>query len=329
MTGKYLGLLAVAAVFVAAGTPAAAADKGTFQLDWLPGGDKAPIYICVSKGFCAKEGLDVTIAPGRGSSDAITKMAAGVSDIGTAGLSSLMAAAARESVPVTAVMSYMTKGPHAFLTTKDTGIKVFADIKAKSVATAPFSSSNVFLPLVLVANGVPVESVKLTKTEPGAMGPMLMTGRVQAIIAWQTNVTRYGAQAKAAGKELVVLPWSDVGLTMYAASLMASDKFLKERPAVAKRFVKAYRASALFMRDNPKMAAEAVAAVVPEVKASTAIGSVTDTIPLLFNEVTEKDGQGVFEPRRLATTWKWVAKAQKLKENSLDPEKIVNRSFLN
>ena len=69
------------------------------------------------------------------------------------------------------------------------------------------------------------------------------------------------------------------------------------------------------MRDNPKMAAEAVAAVVPEVKASTAIGSVTDTIPLLFNEVTEKDGQGVFEPRRLATTWKWVAKAQKLKEN--------------
>lgn len=329
MTGKFVGLLAAAAVVAGTGSAAVAADKVTFQLDWLPGGDKAPIYICVSKGFCAKEGLDVTIAPGRGSSDAITKMAAGASDIGTAGLSALMAAKARENVPVTAVMSYMTKGPHAFLTTKDTGIKAFADIKAKSVATAPFSSSNVFLPLVLSANGVPADSVKLTKTEPGAMGPMLMTGRVQAIIAWQTNTTRYAGQAKAAGKELVVLPWSDVGLTMYAASLMASDKFLKERPAVAKRFVKAYRMSALFMRDNPRLAAEAVATVVPEVKAETAIGSVTDTIPLLFNEVTKKDGQGVFEKARLATTWKWVAKAQKLKETSLDPETVVDRSFLN
>lgn len=329
MTGKFLGALAMAALIAGSTASANAADKVTFQLDWLPGGDKAPIYICVSKGFCAKEGLDVTIAPGRGSSDAITKMAAGVSDIGTAGLSALMAAAAREQVPVTAVMSYMTKGPHAFMTTKDSGIKAFADIKAKSVATAPFSSSNVFLPLVLAANGVPASSVKLTKTEPGAMGPMLMTGRVQAIIAWQTNATRYAAQAKAAGKDLVVLPWSDVGLTMYAASLMASDKFLKERPAVARRFVKAYRASALFMRDNPKLAAEAVSSVVPEVKASTAIGSVMDTLPLLFNDVTEKDGQGVFEPKRLATTWAWVAKAQKLKQGALDPEKIVDRSFLN
>jgi len=321
--------LAVAAAVVAGGAgSAAAADKVTFQLDWLPGGDKAPIYICVAQGVCAKEGLEVTIAPGRGSSDALTKMAAGASDIGTAGLGSLMAAAARESVPIKALMSYMSKGPHAFFTTKDTGITAFTDIRGKSVATAPFSSSNVFMPLVLEANGVPADSIKLTKTEPGAMAPMLMTGRVQAIVAWVTNVSSYSEQAKEAGKDLVVLPWSDVGLVMYSASLMASDKFLKERPDVAKRFVKAYKASIELMGKDPELGAKSVASVVPEVNAKTEIGRVKDTLPLVFNEVSKADGIGALTPERLKTTWKWVSKSQKLEESSLDPETIVDRSFL-
>lgn len=328
MPGRIIRSLAAAAVLAGATTSASAAEKVTFQLDWLPGGDKAPIYICVTRGICAEEGLDVTIAPGRGSSDAITKMAAGASDVGTAGLSALMAAAAREKVPVKAVMSYMTKGPHAFMTTKDQGIAAFKDIKGKSVATAPFSSSNVFLPLVLESNGIAADGIKLTKTEPGAMGPMLMTGRVNAFIAWVTNSARYKAQAMEAGKELVVLPWSEVGLKMYAATLMASDKFLTERPEAAKKFIKAYKLSVIYMRDNPEDAAAAVAEAVPEVKKETALGSVKDTLPLLFNDVTTANGQGVFEAKQLAETWAWVAKSQKLEVSALDPEKIVDRSFL-
>jgi NitT/TauT family transport system substrate-binding protein len=87
----------------AAITAAQAADKVVFQLDWLPCGDKAPIYVCINKGFCADAGLEVSIESGRGSSEAITKMATGVSDIGSAGIGALMAAKAGEGVPVTAV----------------------------------------------------------------------------------------------------------------------------------------------------------------------------------------------------------------------------------
>ena len=49
-----------------------AADKLTFQLDWLPNGDKAFAYVALKQGFYAAEGLEVSIIPGRGSSDAIT-----------------------------------------------------------------------------------------------------------------------------------------------------------------------------------------------------------------------------------------------------------------
>lgn len=307
---------------------ALAMDKVTYQLDWLPGGDKSPIYICVQQGFCEEAGIEISIEPGRGSSEAITKLATGSSDIGSAGLGALMAARATEDVPVTAVMSIFNTGPHAFYTTKDQGIASLADVKGKKIATSPFTASNVYLPLVLADNGMSETDIELTKADPGALGPLLMTGQQNAIIAWLTDVTRYSTQAAEAGKEIVVLPWADAGLVLYSASLVASDKFLAERPEVAKRFIGAFKKSVEFAQANPEGAGESVAAMVPELDAAYVTSSWGDASVLVFNEVTETDGLGVFEPERLAATWARVAAAQGLDPAALDPEAVVDRSFL-
>lgn len=304
-----------------------AADKVVFQLDWLPGGDKSAIFICIQQGFCADAGLEITIESGRGSSEAITKLATGVSDIGISGIGALMAARANEDAPVTAVMSLFNKGPHAFYTVKGT-METIEDVKGKTVATSPFTESNVYLPLVLMDLGMEESDITLNKVDPGALGPMLMTGATDVIIAWMTDLTRYTTQAAAAGKELAVFPWSDAGLELYSASLVASDAFLAERPEVARRFIAAYRRSLEFMRDNPAGAAESVIAMVPELSAENVEGQVKDTIGLIFNEVTEEDGLGVFTPERLQATWKRVAAAQGLDEAGLDPETLVDRSFV-
>lgn len=321
-------LLPAALLAVLLGTPAMALDKVTYQLDWLPGGDKAPIYVCIAEGFCEAEGIEVSIEPGRGSSEAITKLATGASDIGSAGIGALMAARATEGVPVTAVMNIFNMGPHAFYTTKDTGIAAITDVKGKSIATSPFTSSNVFLPLVLADNGLSEEDITLTKADPGALGPMLMTGQADAIIAWLTDVSRYTGQAKAAGKEIVILPWADAGLELYSASLVASDSFLAERPDVAKRFVKAFKTSLEFSHANPDKAAEAVASVVPELSAEDVKGSWLDASKLAFNDVTEEYGLGAIDADRLAATWARVAASQGLDPASLDPETTVDRSFM-
>jgi len=305
-----------------------AADAVTYQLDWLPGGDKSPIYVCIHEGFCADAGLDVTIEPGRGSSEAVTKLATGTSDIGVAGIGALMAAKATEGVPVTAVMNIFNMGPHAFYTTADTGIAALADVKGKSIATSPFTSSNVYLPLVLADNGMSEEDIALTKADPGALGPLLMTGQADAIIAWLTDVSRYTGQAEEAGKEIVVLPWADAGLELYSASLVASDAFLAERPDVAKRFIAAFTQSLIFAYENPEKAGEAVAAIVPELSAEDVMGSWLDASKLVFNEVTEQYGLGAFDADRLAATWDRVAASQGLDPAALDPESVVDRSFM-
>jgi NitT/TauT family transport system substrate-binding protein len=318
----------VAAAALTSATTAMAADKVVYQLDWLPGGDKAPIYVCIVEGFCEEAGLEISIEPGRGTSEAITKMATGTSDIGTGGIGALMAARASEAVPVTAVWNYFNMGPHAFYTTTDTGITSIEDIKGKTIATSPFTSSNVYLPLVLGENGMSEEDITLTKADPGALGPLLMTGQADAIIAWLTDITRYTVQSADAGKEIVILPWADAGLEMYSASLMASDKFLSERPDVAKRFIKAYQTSVEFAYENPEKAGAAVAAMVPELDAEEMTSSWLDAAKLVFNETTEIFPLGTLDADRLAATWDRVAESQGLDPASLDPESVVDRSFM-
>lgn len=321
--------MSAATILGLAAAPAAmAADQVVFQLDWLPGGDKAPIYVCIDKGFCADAGIEVKIEPGRGSSEAITRLATGASDIGSADIGALMAAKVAENVPITPIMSIFNKGPHAFFALKDSGVSTIEDVKGKKVATSPFTSSNVFLPLVLADKGLTEADITLTKTDPGALGPMLMTGATDVIIAWMTNVSIFEGQAAQAGKELEILPWYAAGLDLYSASLLASDKFLTERPDVARRFVKAFKTSMEYVKAEPKESAAAVNRLVPELPADLVEGAIMDTMILEFNEVTDKDGLGVFEPTRLAETWKRVSASQKLDPAALDPEKLVNRSFL-
>lgn len=327
---SYITTALTSVTFVGLGAAASAADLDdvTFQLDWLPGGDKSPVYVCIQEGICEKHGLDVTLKGGRGSSQAITFLAAGQSDIGTAGIAAVMAAAANEDAPVSLVASVFTQAPHAFYTLKSSGIDTIEEVAGKKIVTSPFSSSNVFLPLVLGEMGLSEDDVELVKSEPGALGPMLMTGSADVMIAWMTNVTRYGGQAAEAGEELNVMPWTMGGLDLYGLSLVASDVFLEERPQVAARFVDAYIESLAFTKDNPVKAAEAVVGMVPELDVDTVLGSVNDMLVLAFNEVTEADGLGTLTPERMAVTWELVAKSQGMAMDALDPEELVARDLM-
>lgn len=325
---KKVSKMLTLAVAVSASSLALAADKVRFQLDWLPGGDKAPVYVGVKQGFFAAEDLEVTISTSRGSTDALTKIATGQADMGSADIGALMAARALDKVPVSAVYMIYNQAPHAFFTLTTSSIKSINDIPGKKVATSPFTSSNAFMPLVLEANSLPADAVTLTKTDPGALGPMLMTGNTDAIIAWVTNVALFKAQAASAGKDIRVLPWSEAGLELYSAAIVAGDSFLKKNPDVAKRFMRAYQKALVFTNQNPEQAAKDLQSMVPEIDPKVAADQIRDTMQLVFNKVSETDGLGVMTPERIAQTWKYVAKANELAESSLDPETLVNRQFI-
>ena len=73
-------------------TAADTSQKRTIKVNpsWLLQGDNAPLTMAIDKGYFPAEGLDVKIERGYGSSDTITKVAAGQFEIGFGDIYSMM-----------------------------------------------------------------------------------------------------------------------------------------------------------------------------------------------------------------------------------------------
>lgn len=307
---------------------AAAADKLTYMNDWLPGGDKALPFYAVQKGLFAAEGIDLTVQTARGSSEAITRIATGSADVGSGGFAALLQARAESNVPVTAVMSVFTVQPDSLFTVEGGPIKSIKDVAGHKIATATFTSSNVIWPIILKKAGIDAGSVTLLKVDPAALVPMLATGQVDATINWSTASPPFVKALEASGKKLAILPWSAAGFDGYGYSVYASNKLLADRPDVARRFLAAFMKGMKMALANPKDVAAAMKAQFPEMDEALVEQQFMTIVPLIENEISKAEGFGNFDKERLAKTWEWTASAQNMPLDKLDPEKVVDRSFL-
>jgi len=311
-----------------AGVPAMAAGKYVLMLDWLPSGDKAPAYVALEKGYFADNGLDITIENARGSTDALTKLGTGVADFATAGLPSLMSAAAQSSIPIKAIYSVYTKQPDSLFVITGGPIKTLKDVVGHKIGTTTFTSSNTLWPLILKQNNIDPASIQLVKVDPSVLAPMLASGRVDATISWLTVAPTYENVLEQAGKKMTVLPWSKYGLDGYGFSIFASDRVLQSDPQAVAKFLRAFRKAVDFALQNPDAAGAAVHAAASSVDPVVAAAAFRSAIPLIKNDISAKDGPGKFEPGLLKKTWEWVAKSENYPMDKIDPERLVNRTFL-
>jgi len=102
--------LFAALVLCLLGAPSAtAADQLTYQLGWLPGGERAPAFLALEKGLFAAENLDVKILAGRGGSEVLTKLGTNSVDIGEVTMDVYFYGKAEGGIAATAVMPFFTK----------------------------------------------------------------------------------------------------------------------------------------------------------------------------------------------------------------------------
>lgn len=306
---------------------AAAQDKVVLQLNWLPSGQKVAPYIGRERGLFAKRGIDLEIKRGFGSADTVTKVATGAADFGYVDVANIMAGDDEVVARVKAIMSMFSKTPHAIITTTDRNIRSLKDLRGKTIATSPFSSSNFFLPLVLSQAGVPLESVKIDRVEAATLTPLLVQGRVDGAVLWSPDEAFVAPLAAKAGKKILVVPFSETGFNMYGLSVATSSNMIQTKPDLVRRFVDAIHASHMLMRDEPGAGAQALARSEPQVDASYAKHEAELTNALMFNEISQRDGFGAFSPELLKSTYDWMVKANQIKKPR-DPETFVDRRFL-
>ncbi|WP_213956664.1 MULTISPECIES: ABC transporter substrate-binding protein [unclassified Variovorax] len=321
-------MMVAAALLLGAASSAVAADKIAYQLGWIPSGANGIEYLAKAENYFAKAGLDVEIRNGNGSADAITRVAAGSADMTAVGIESVYAAVAQQKLPIRVIYSIYSKKPdsiHLWAAMPFTGLK---DLAGKKIATSAYSSINVVWPLFLQKNGVDPASVNLLKVDAVALAPLVASGQVDGILEWVTGAPTDALVMKSAGKEMRVVKWSDFGYDSYGYVIVANEKFLKERPEVARRFLDAFVKASAAAVANPSAVGVAMAKTVSGLDAKVSGEEFGASVPLIDNEISRRDGPGRFDAERVKTTWGWVAKSQGLSATALDPMAVIDQSFL-
>jgi len=317
MPMKPASLITLAAALAAATlvdvTAASAADKVRFQTDWLPSGEHAMYYGGWQKGIFAEEGIDITITRGYGSGDTVTKLAGGAFDFGVADVAAVTTARARQNVPVKSIAVLYTQSPHSLFVLKSSGITSFKGLEGKRIGITPGNSHKFYFPKVAERAGTDPSKITWVNMDGAAMAAQLIAKNLDAAPFYSIHYYYQNKAAKAAGEEILVLPFVEVGFKIFAATIVATDKTIAERPDLTRRFLRAIKRSFEFARDHPEETCKLHIAKVPEVALDDCLGSVRATLTFVFNDHSERYGWGKESPERLAFTWQAIADAQELK----------------
>ena len=326
-TGYSTPLIATAFVALLAAPGARADDKVHFQTDWIPSGEHAMYYGGWTKGFWKEQGIDINITRGYGSGDTVTKIATGAADFGVADIGALLTAKARTGVPVKTAMFLYTHSPHSLFVLKSSGITNFKGLEGKKIGITPGNSHKVYFPKVAERAGTDPDKIVWSMTDGAAMAPLLISKRIDAAPFYSMHHYYQNKAAKAAGEEIVVLPFEKVGFAIYAASIVTTEKMLSENPDLVKRFLTATQNAFKWAKANPEEACKLHVERVPEVAMDDCIGSITATLDFVINDHSAKTGLGLYDDERLGFTWEMVAAAQEL-DKSWDPKHAVDVSHV-
>lgn len=237
---NWLRLAAVAAIATAAVSGAQAQTNVPFALDWKFEGPSAAYFAAIDNGHFAAEGLAVEVSAGKGSLDAIPKVATGAFPFGFADINSLIKFIDQNpGAPVTAVMMIYDKPPFAVVGRASQGVSGPGDLEGKTLGAPPPDGAWAQFPAFASANKIDVSKVKVEPVGFPTREPMLAEGKVDAITGFSfssyLNLVRLGV----AEDDIKVILMADHGLSLYGNSIIVNTDYAEANPKVVTGFIRA------------------------------------------------------------------------------------------
>jgi ABC-type nitrate/sulfonate/bicarbonate transport system substrate-binding protein len=224
----------MSAVLAVLGASAAPANEAlTIRLKWLNQAQFAGYYLAKDKGTYAAAGLDVSIQPGGSDFPAIQMVAGGNEQFGVTGADQVLIARSK-GVPVVAVAVIYRENPFVLFALKKSGITKAQQFVGKNIGLKIGGSEELIYRAVLKSAGVDKSSLHEVPVKFD-LSPLL-TGQVDV---WPGYVINEVLAAQEKGFEVSVIRPADYGVNLYADTLFTTEKMLKDKPDVVKKFVAA------------------------------------------------------------------------------------------
>src|SRR5262245_65690030 len=106
---------------------AASAQKVTFTLHWVAGGDHAPYFYAQKMGWYKEAGIDLDIETGRGSAASAQKVGAGASQLGLSDMAGVLLFRGK-GADLVGVMNVYANSPQGMYWLQSSGIRSVNDL---------------------------------------------------------------------------------------------------------------------------------------------------------------------------------------------------------
>lgn len=229
---------AMALAFTA--TAALAQTATPFALDWKFEGPSAAYFAAIDNGHFAAEGLEVEISAGRGSLDAIPKVATGAFPFGFADINSLIKFLDENpDAPVKAVMMVYDKPPFAVVGRASQGVSAPTDLEGRVLGAPPPDGAWAQFPAFAKANNLDTSKITVEPVGFPTREPMLAEGKVDAVTGFSfssyLNLVRLGVPED----DIQVILMADYGLALYGNAVIVNTDFAAENGAAVTGFLRA------------------------------------------------------------------------------------------
>src|SRR5947208_5473464 len=258
------------------------------QLGWLPGNNQIGEVAAKQLGYFAQESLEVTIQPGGPNIDGVAIVASGKYEMGQVSSSPSLMLAASQDLPVKCFATGLQQHPYTFFSLKKKPVNSAKDMVGKKVGIQ--ATGVILLRALLAKNNIPESNVEIV-TIGADMSPLL-TGQVDVVTGWQTNVTAL----KPLGPDRVDLRLWDAGVRLYALPYYATVKTIQTRPDVLQKFLRATARGYAYTNANRDAATDLLIKEYPNLTRNDEKVGIDAMMGYAFNDLTKTNGWGTMDP---------------------------------
>lgn len=236
-----LALLACSTLALAlTSTLAISETKIKFSNDWKWEGPAAPLLHALDSGYFSDAGLDVTMDTGKGSLEAIPRVASGTYDMGAADINSLIKFRDKNpDLAVKGVFVVYNKPPFAIVGRKSQGVTTPKDLEGKILGAPAPDGAYAQWAAFVKANDIDASKVTIENVGFPVREPMLAQGKVDAITGFSFSSFINLKANEVPVDDISVILMADYGLDLYGNVIIVNPKFAEENPDAVKSFLSA------------------------------------------------------------------------------------------